>query len=519
MPCQCGCVGRKLKTGIRAAPKVQEQELVRKGKELRERPEVLLPQCVEDYCPRCPFDALRERLLRVSQASEDEPALERLARRGHPLVKAYAATLLVGLQGKAPYLAPAKTPYGTVHYALRGKADREKLVGVQYFDVPELRLLTIGDMARKKRLHVYSLADRMVTTCREDRPPEEFVQESLRRTQVAFRRRDDEYLCPHAEEDPAVLLDWRGAGVKLGLCKRCGPPKENMPTFLGQRMIVPNLPDSFDLHLWPNLRCSHDECTFGGDHHLEGRDADSYFAGSMSEAQLIDKVLGDLVRQKAKAEGLFVVGNQCFEEDYDSFLQAMKVPVEILPAFQTLKDELEGGLVVKEASVSKLVDALDRSQKARLLGALLEDEEMGEAMMEASEAEGRSMDDVLAEALATRRDITALSTLPTWNSLPPLATLADGVARTYRTKGKEEAALVASRGLQGERSRKVLSLALLQGLEAASGKEWMFRKEERQLADFLTPTVKDLLTTQGEEYVETLQRLLIACGSGEKLPR
>ncbi len=512
-------MGRKLKTGIRAAPKVQEQELVRKGKELRKRPEVLVPECVDEYCPRCPFDALRERLVRVSQASEDERVLERLARRGHPLVKAYAATLLIGLQGKAPYLAPAKTPYGTVHYALRGKADREKLVGVQYYDVPELRLLAVGDFARKRRLHVYSLADRMVTTCREDRPPEEFVQESLQRAQIAFRRREDGYFCPHAEEDPAVLLHWKGAGVKLGFCKRCGPPKENMPTFLGQRMIVPNLPDSFDLHLWPNLRCIHDKCTFGGAHRLKGSDTTSYLSGRMSEAQLIEKAVADLINEKAKAERLFVVGNQCFEEDYDPFLKAMKVSEEILPAFQALKEDLESGLVVKEASVSKLVDALDRGQKSRLLGALLEDEEMGEEMMKAAEAEGKSMDDVLAEALETRRDITALSTLPAWDTLPPLATLADGVARTYRTKGKEEAALAASRGLQGESTRKVLSLALLQGLEAASGKEWMFRKEERQLADFLTPMVRDLLTTEGQEYVETLQRLLTASGSGEKLPR
>ncbi len=511
-------MGRKIRTGIRAAPKVQEKELIRKAKELRKRPEVLVPECSAEYCPRCPFDLLRERLIRVSQAADDEAVLERYARRGHPLVKAYAATLLVALQGKAPYMAPAKTPYGTVLYALRGKAHREKLVGVQYYDVPELRLLTIGDMARKRRLHVYSLMDGMITTCRDDRPPEEFVEESLRKTRIAFSHQEDEYVCPHGEEDPAVVLDWLGAGVKLVVCRRCGPPKENMPSFLGQRMIVPSLPDSFDVYIRPNLWCSEEECTFGGDHSLEGSNVDSYLAGKMSEEQLIGKTLEDMIPEKATSDGLFVVGHQCFEEDYHSFLKAMKVSSELLPAFQELKGHVGDGLVVPEASVSKLVDALDRDQQAHLLKTLLEDEEMAEAMLEAAESEGQSMDDVLVEALETRKDMMVLSNVPTWDNLPPLATMADGVARTYKTKGKTEAALVAGKGLQGETTQKILSLALLQGLDAASGKKWMFRQEERQLADFLTPMVEDLLRAEGDRYIEALQRLLTASGSGETLP-
>ncbi len=512
-------MGRKLRTGIRAAPKVQEKELVRKAKALRGIPEILVPRCVGESCPRCPFDVLRERVVRVSQVADDEAALERLARRGHPLMKAYAATLLVGLQGKAPYLAPAKTPYGTFHFALRGKADREHLVGVQYYDIPELRLLTIGDMARKKRLHVYALEQEMVTTCREDRPPEEFVRESLKRTHISFSQHDDEFTCPHGDEDPSVVLHWLGAGVKLVLCRRCSPPKENLVAFLGQRMIVPDLAASFELYIRPNLECTEDLCTFGGDHSLTGARASSYLTGEMSEGRLIEETLADLIPEKTKSEGIFVLGNQCFEEDYEAFLKAAKVTGDLVPAFMELRDDLGDGLVVQEASLSKLVDSLDRDPMVHLLAALLGDDEMAEAMMETAEDEGRSMDEVLAKALKTRRDMTALSSLPSWESLPPLATLADEVAKTHRTKGREEAALLASRGLQGETSQKVLALALLQGLEAAAGKKWMFRTEEQQLADFLTPMVSDLLEAEGEQYAEVLQKLLTASGSGEVLPR
>ncbi len=497
---------------------MQEKELIRKATELRSRPEVLVPRCVEESCPRCPFDPLLERLLRVSKLAEDEARLEGLARRGHPLVKAYAATLLLAVQEKAPYLAPAKTPFGTVHYALRGKARKEQLVGVQYFDVPELRLLTIGDMARKKGLHVYSLKEEMVTTCRDDRPPLEFVEESLSRAQISFRRREDEYVCPHGEE-PALVVEWIGAGVKAVLCRRCRPPKGNLVTMLGNRMIVPRLQDSFNLHLRAKVHCRGEECSFAGDRPLERLEVVDYFSGEIGEEELLRRETKKAIEEVATEEGLFILGNECFEQAYDAFLRALKVPTDLLPAFRELEGELSEGMVLRESSTTKFVEALGRDQRLVLLKALVRDEEMAEALLEASEAEERSADEVLAEALELRKDLAVESRLPTWRELPKVAALTDSVARSYKRKGREEAALLAGKGLQGDPAQKVLALALLQALDAAAGKQWMFRDEERQLADFLTPMAKELLQVDGEAYREGLQRLLTASGSGEVLPQ
>ncbi|MEE9600075.1 MAG: hypothetical protein V3W22_00030 [Thermoplasmata archaeon] len=511
-------MGRKLRTGIRAASKVQEKDLVRKAKELRSRPEVLVPRCLPESCPRCPFDSLLQRLLRISQVAQEEAKLKRLARRGHPLAKAYAATLLLAVQDKAPYLAPAKTPFGTVHYAQRGKANREQLVGVQYFDVPELRLLTIGVMAKKRRLHVYSLKEEMVSSCREDRPPEEFVEESLGRTQISFHRRDDEYICPHGDQEPALVLEWRGAEVKVVLCHRCHPPKGNLPSFLGNRMIVPRLEDSFSLYLRAKVNCRDDECSFAEDRLLEGTNAGEYLSGKIGEEELLELEMDDAIKEIASSEGLFILGRECFEDDYHAFLQAMRLPADLLPAFEELKDDMSRGLVLREASTTKLLEALNRDQRLHLLRALLKDEEMAEALLEASETEGRSVDEVLAEALDIRKDMSVISSLPSWQHLPSAATLADSVARSYKIKGRDEASLIAARGLKGDTTEKVLALALLQALDSAAGKEWMFRDEERQLADFLTPMAKEILEAEGEAYREVLQRVLTASGSGEVLP-
>lgn len=512
-------MGKKLRTGIRAAPKVQEKELVRKAEALRSRPEALVPRCLPETCPRCPFDGLLRRLQAIAAAAEDESRLERLARRGPPLARAYAATLLVAVQGKVPYVAPAKTPFGTVNYAVRGKAPKEQLVGVQYADVPELRLLTVGGWARRKGLHVYSLEAEMVTSCREDRPPEAFVKEALDRTGIAFRREGVEVLCPHADDEATVVVHWRGAGVRILLCRRCGVPKGSFPSFVGQRMAVPSLEASFEIALRPSLRC-HGEgaCAFAKDRPLEGSRVQDYLAGKVDEAGLLEKERDRAVEEIASAEGLLVVGSECFEDDVAAFLRALKVPDGLRPAFAALEDELGEGMVLPEASVTKFVERLDEGGQRVLLEALLQDEEMAGALLEASEAEKRSADEMLAEALRIRRDLELVERLPTWDALPPVARLIDETMRAYKKKGPEEAALAAGHGLQGRTAEKVVAMALLQALDEAAGKQWMVRGSEKELADFLTPMAKELLEADGEAYAEGLQQLLTASGSGESLP-
>ena len=75
---------------------------------------------------------------------------------GDHLVRAYAATISLHLAGKVPYLAATRTPLGEVSYAVRGKADKNKLIGVQHYDHPEFRLLALWDTAQKRGLHIYS---------------------------------------------------------------------------------------------------------------------------------------------------------------------------------------------------------------------------------------------------------------------------------------------------------------------------------------------------------------------------
>ncbi|MDX1534962.1 MAG: hypothetical protein R3291_05025, partial [Thermoplasmata archaeon] len=299
-------MARKVRTGIRTAPKVQERELIAKAKTLRDRPDLLVPACLEESCPRCPFDAILAKLQKVVPAAEDESRLEYMAKRGHPLARAYAATLLVGLQEKADYLAPANTPFGTFHYAQRGRAPREQLVGVQYYNVPEVRLLTVGEYARKHRLHVYSLQEAMVSSCREDRPPEAFVQESLARLRQNLTREGEEAACPHAGSEPTLVVTWRGAGTKIALCGKCQPSGGNLPAFLAERMAVPDLASSFDLALRLHLGCSGELCGLAEDRPLRSGAALLYLDGKKGADEVLKRET-DRALEDATAAGAYLL--------------------------------------------------------------------------------------------------------------------------------------------------------------------------------------------------------------------
>ncbi|MCJ2533602.1 MAG: hypothetical protein LN411_06805, partial [Candidatus Thermoplasmatota archaeon] len=129
----------RLRVNARITSKVREKDLLAKAEALKEDFELVLPTCSQK-CRGCPFIRTRMHLERVSRAKDDPRRLEKLAAKGDKLARAYAATVGLAHDKKAPYLASAKYPRGTVMFALRGKTSREKLIGVQNYDSPRWRV-------------------------------------------------------------------------------------------------------------------------------------------------------------------------------------------------------------------------------------------------------------------------------------------------------------------------------------------------------------------------------------------
>ncbi|RLF52106.1 MAG: hypothetical protein DRN24_03830, partial [Thermoplasmata archaeon] len=160
---------RRMRTFARTAAKSLEKKLIENAKQLKKNPYLILPEYNDQYSTKH-FNKIKKTLDKISRFSENPKKLEKLSnKRG--LDGALAGSILLAYSEKAPYLAVAKHPLGDISYAQRGKADKEKLIAVQYFDNPILRLMGIKDVALKKRLHVYSWDNGYVSTGLKPNPP------------------------------------------------------------------------------------------------------------------------------------------------------------------------------------------------------------------------------------------------------------------------------------------------------------------------------------------------------------
>src|SRR5512137_1261368 len=209
----------RLRVKARITSKVQEKDLREKARMLMDDYELILPDCAED-CGSCPFKKTRVRLEKISRFKDDPAKLAGFAKRGDKLARAYAATIGIVHEEKTPYLAPATYPGGTITYAMRGKTDKEKLIGVQNFDSPKWRVLSVIDLVNKG-LHFYSWEDSFVCTGRNASPPDDYVKHAAEAV-GAGKLVGEVYSCPHGPESiNHIEFDWVTTDKKIVICDQC----------------------------------------------------------------------------------------------------------------------------------------------------------------------------------------------------------------------------------------------------------------------------------------------------------
>jgi len=123
---------------------------------------------------------------------------------------------------------------------------------------------------------------------------------------------------------------------------------------------------------------------------------------------------------------------------------------------------------------------------------------------------------ILAMVVEYKDRQKVLSQLPNFESLPPLATFADNIARTYRTFGKKNALGEIKKRPDTPKGRSV-AYAFLLVFEKGKDTKWKYSKDEIEYGEFLTQYAKYLIDVEPKKYTKTLQDLLTACGSNEKI--
>jgi hypothetical protein len=525
--------------GPRAASRSQQRELVRKAKALRENPELVLPdlEACGGNCFLCPFVGALKRMERICGMADSKGKLEKMARSGDPISKAYAATLLLGIRedrdekdskkgSGVQTVGQAMTPFGLAIYAMRGSADRSKLIGVQHYDNPALRLMMVIDLVRKKKLHIYSLKDRMICTGKTPNPPAEFIDYMMDFLKTSLKSDGDTYSCFHLdkkkieeEEGPFLEIRWISAGKTIALCRRCAKSSGNTFARFLERMAIPRPRDDFDITVRGVLRCEGDceDCLLDAIV-PEAEIVEDYLHGKISDSDFIQKFSQQALKAIKEGEDkIYIIKDRCFGKDRKAFLKALSASEEERLALRAIMRKLKGAIIVEGESASKLLSQHWKELGKEAIMAIVDDEEVAEKIFKESDVHKKTASQILKEALVLAREKGIISELPEYDKLPAVAKFADEIARIFKTGGKNDAVRAVEKHRTEETGVKTVAYAFLLTFGREASKAWIYTESEKDFAEYIKPAVKKLLEAEPADYHDALQNLLRSTGSTEKI--
>lgn len=504
---------RMTRSFARTAPKSQEKYLIENAKKLQENPFLILPICTEDGARY--FQKLRKKITKIHRYCSDEKKLERLSHK-KGLDGALAGTYLLAISEKAPYLAALTFPTGDITYAQRGKADREKLIAVQHFDDPVFRLRGITDIVSKKNLHVYSWEAGYICTGKDAHPPVEFVD--FIRNKIGFSSQKDVISCPHVPPGTArkkeslplnyLRIEWKSAQIIIALCENCTKSTKNTMFTISKYMLQRNLSDDFAIEVITQVGKHQSPSDTQKTASLQ-----EYLSGSLTDADFIKKISKSQEDSvKTAEEKILVLDGVSYGADVSRFVEALQPTAYEKTALEFFLTKTQEPLIVSKTTPSKVLDRYWTQYGKEFLESILDDTEKAASLFQLDDTPSN----IILLAFEYQQRQTILSRLPVYKNLPPLATFADTVARTYMTFG-EKKALVEIKNHPDTPKAKSIAYAFLLALGKGTEIKWKYSKEEIDYGEFLQGYAKKLLTVGPEQYSLVLQELLTVSGSSETI--
>jgi hypothetical protein len=492
----------RIRTGARTASKVQEKDLISKAKQLRKNPELVLPIC-DKHCRFCPFEKIRRQLEKISENSNDKRILTKLASKGDHLARAYAATVLLALKGEVPFLAVFRTPLSEVTFAYRPGCKREKLIGVQYYDDPILRMIGVLDIVKKKGLYIYSLDDKMVCTGKEPDPPPEFIEQAISslKTNVKGTKINDIkiYTCPHLDaqkvkndapsKNPYLKIEWLSANIKIAICDRCARHnKENTYLKLVLRIAAKKVQEDFEIDVITkpliSTKCS--VCSDLEELAIEPEVLKKYNEGAIVDHELIESHMTDfkedLIRSNKKH---YILDNVCYGTDLNEFLKKLEPDENELLALQTVLKKVPTAVVFSKITPNKVLMMYWQDYGKEAIYSVTHDRVFSKKMFKKYDINKEPPSQILKESSVKYRHINIINALPTYDKLPAVVKFADDIARTYKTKGADDTVRAIEHYRSTDTRIKSVAFAFLLALEKGTSKKWQYTKTETEFAQYL----------------------------------
>ena len=502
---------------MRRASGVREHDLVVRAKALRESVDSLLPRLTGD-APHDRFDRLRSDFEEIREARDDSRRLEKLARHGDSLPRAYAGLLAFYLDPKTPTVVSFPLPAGDVSYAALSRADREAEVAVQQSDDPDRLLLGYMEMARKG-LHFYASRKALWCTGRSPRPPGDVLAERI--ADLPYRTVPDAsgrvHACPHLaakEARPYLEVGWPGADRAFRICRKCAKDDRHLLSVLSDDAAVPDPEAAFPVEVELNVECrGGPECVHADLPSLPKRLRRDYVFGRLSDAALLDAYRNEV---RPVIEGTrrttLVAGGICYGDRMAEFLDALHPTAVERRALEAALAGTRGYFEVDEPAASRALERLWPQHAEEIVGAITEDAaEARRALQEARDAPGR-IAEILKRAQRRGEERELLEALPRYSRLSSEAAWVDRVARSYRTHREAGAERSIVQTLPREGKERGLAYAFLMALGRAGAHAWQFTPTEQEFGSSLAGAARTLLNSTAASYHDSLDSLLRAAG-------
>ena len=490
--------------GARHAPKRLEGEFMAMSKELSQNPGILRPKCAGS-CRRCHFDGTFDDIARLEKFKGSAEALNKIAQKGNDdIVKAYAGTISIYASGTVPCLASAKLAGEDVPFIMRGRVGNDKLIGIQYHDDPQKRLLLYNSFAKKKKLHMYSLNDILVCS---DRPnmPRDYLLDLFYETPYDF---DDEIDCKHASDGTLVIRSV-SLNEKIRICSDCAGDVSTLQ-YLISRIVAIDPLDDFEVTVEHRYHASKE----GDADKITGDILKQYAFGKITDRGIVELTLkGKRKDLTSSGVSAYMIGQKHYGSDLNAFVNDLKgtdKEKEILRAYLTKNKK---AVILKTERMSEALTSLWASAARELL-IIASSEEVVNKMGDLSKLPPMQ---AIEDAAANQMALSIATKIPELRGLGTIGRLADKFARAMKAGGapilKKE---LAASSLKDSRS-KSLARAFILSSQMKDEFTWKWSKDEEELAQFLRQFVDTLIKAEGKEYVSAMENLLTASGSGERL--
>ncbi|MEM1514211.1 MAG: hypothetical protein QXW78_02435 [Candidatus Thermoplasmatota archaeon] len=429
---------------LRIATKQMEEKIKKIAREIKENPSKLIPDC-KGNCSKCYFKKIEKKIRKLG----NEKILKKMSKK-KGFVSAIALTIMLSEQ-KIPYVAFIKAGDENIYYAKRGKVKDEMLAGLQNWDRPNIRLLAYEEIARKNKLFLFSLPDKIICS---KKIPDEF-----------FDFISKKFGC---EEGISIKLGEK----EIKVCNDFNSLKK-----IGEYFYYPSFDSEIEIKIedkFINCKNKCKEC-YIKDIKMDDR---KYREGVISDREFIENSKREIL-SRIEEKKILVIGNDCYGDNSEIFIEKINPKEWEKEEIEKILKEEKKAIVIPSPSSAKLLEKYGiSSQKLKEKYEIKEKEKIIKSLPEIEKKE--------------------------------IANFIDSIARTYKLYGKE-GLLKEIRARKMNVKEKAISYAFIFSLDIKS-EEWKYSGMEKDFGIYLSKYAKILINAEGEGYKKILEEFVKEVG-------